>query len=1029
MKARQYTLQDGLAGMLVEDICQDRRGLLWIATADGGVSRFDGETFESFRLSDGLPHLTVMTIAEDVEGRLWFGTLGGGLAAFDGPGFQVYTTADGLPSNEIIGLQPQADGSISVLTGAGIGRFADGECVDSTTEIGGRPIGRVHDMVTDSTGTTWLATRDRGIISLDGRCLSPVFAEGGTHHWVWQLAQDTSGHLWIASRHRKEEAVVGRYDPRSQHLDWIEVTTPLEAANIVIPGIRHVRLDDKGWLWMARRGVLVYDGQEWHPFTARCPDADFENARLTYEDREGNIWVGRYGGGLVFCPLAGVQGYGNADGLVHQRVRCLAEDQGGRIWIGTERGVACLQGEKIHWMRTRRAVSALAVDRGGVPWAGDWEGKVYKGGGPDLQEIAVLAEDARDRIVGLCVDPTGQLWVGTSNGRFGYIEQDRFVPLKERLPPQCRAMMPGSEGVLWIGTAGGSPALHYMDRAHRLHACDLDGLEGVSTVNAVCEHEGLLWVGTDSGLFSVDLQSRKVRRFTTDQGLPANCILSLGTDRQGRLWMGTSGGGALNRHVEAFHCIHLGESPPEREVHAILSDSQGRLWFGTAWGLTMYRPHQVPPGIVIRQFVEGRLREAPDAVSFPKDAAEMEVYFQGIRFRIDREPMLYSHRLVGHGPEAEWSEFTPASRASYRGLPVGEYRFEVRTCDPEGMVSEAAHLQVRVVPGTDSVGLRGPDPEPSSAARVSGHSPTIAGILSQLRRVAETDMTLLLRGETGTGKGLVAREVHELSPRRRQALVHVNCGSLTSALVESELFGHEQGAFTGAVRRKSGLFEQAHGGTLFLDEIGDLPAAGQQALLHILEDGLLRRVGGTKSVPVDVRVISATNRDLEKMVREEAFRSDLYYRLGAFPVVVPPLRDRREEIPLLAAHFAAEYARQLSSPVPTLSEEALGYLQQRSWPGNVRQLQHLMRRAVMLCEGETMEVTHVSLPVEVERGEPVPGRTEKQQIVEALQAAKGRIYGEHGAARLLGMKPERLRSRMRAHGLARAKQPSKPGDG
>ena len=1023
--ARQYTLQDGLAGMLVEDIYQDRRGLLWIATADGGVSRFDGETFESFQLSDGLPHLTVMTIAEDAEGRLWFGTLGGGLAAFDGRGFQVYTTEHGLPSDEILVLQPQADGSMGVLTGAGICRFADGECVDCTTETGGRPIGRVHDMVTDSTGTTWLATRDRGIISLDGRCLSPVFDKGGVHHWAWKLALDSSGHLWIASRHGKEGALVGRYDPRSQHLDWIEVSAPLEVAQIVTPGIRHVRLDDKGWLWIARRGVLVYDGQEWHPFSARFADADFQNTRLTYEDRDGNIWVGSYGGGLVFCQVDRVRRYTQADGLPHHRVRSLAEDPAGRIWIGTGRGVACLQGEKIHSMGTSRAISALAVDRRGVLWAGDWGGRVYRGGSTDLEEIAVLAEDAEDRIAGLCVDPTGRLWVGTSHGRLGYMEQDRFVPL---LSLDCRAMVQGSEGVLWIGTAGGSPVLHYMDRAHRLHAWDPGGLEGVSKVGSVCEHEGLLWAGTVGGLCSVDPQSRKVRRYTTEQGLPANSILSLGTDRQGRLWIGTRGGVALKHHGGAFHSLHLGESTLEREVNAVLSDSQGRLWFGTGCGLTMYRPPPVPPGIVIRQSVEGRLLEAPEAVSFPRDAAEIEIHFQGIRFGIDRGPMLYSHRLAGHGPEGEWSEFTPAGRASYHDLPVGEYRFEVRTCDPEGMASEAAQLQVRVVPGTDSETHRGPDPERQFPAdRVSDHSPTIAGILSQLRRVAEADMTVLLRGETGTGKGLVAREIHELSPRRRQALVHVNCGSLTSALVESELFGHEQGAFTGAVRRKIGLFEQAHGGTLFLDEIGDLPSAGQQALLHILEDGLLRRVGGTKSVAVDVRVIAATNRDLEKMVREETFRSDLYYRLGAFPVVVPPLRDRREEIPALAAHFAAEYARQVSSPLPTLSEEALGYLQQRSWPGNVRQLEHLMRRAVMLCEGETMEVTHVSLTAEEEKGEPQ--RAEKEQIMEALEATKGRIYGEHGAAKLLGMNPERLRSRMRSHGLVRAKKPSKPREG
>ena len=232
MGARHYSLGDGLAGMRVEDLCQDRRGLLWIATADGGVNRFDGELFESFGLSHGLPHLTVMSIVEDGAGRLWFGTLGGGLAAFDGREFQVYTTEHGLPSNEIMALQPQADGSMHVLTGAGVGRFDGGRCVECTTEIGGRPIGRVHDMVTDSAGPTWLAARALGIISLDGRCMSPVFAPGGAHNWAWSLARDASGHLWIASRHRNGEAVVGRYDPRSEHLDFVDVGVPAEAAPV-----------------------------------------------------------------------------------------------------------------------------------------------------------------------------------------------------------------------------------------------------------------------------------------------------------------------------------------------------------------------------------------------------------------------------------------------------------------------------------------------------------------------------------------------------------------------------------------------------------------------------------------------------------------------------------------------------------------------------------------------------------------------------------------------------------------------------
>ena len=154
-------------------------------------------------------------------------------------------------------------------------------------------------------GTTWLATRTLGIISLDGRCLSPVFAEGGAYNWAWKLAEDASGLLWIASRHRKKDAVVGRYDPQRRHLDLVEVDAPSEVAEIVVPGIRHLRLDDRGWLWMVRRGVLVYDGKEWHPFSARFPDADFFNTRLSYENREGNIWIGSYGGGFVFCSRVG----------------------------------------------------------------------------------------------------------------------------------------------------------------------------------------------------------------------------------------------------------------------------------------------------------------------------------------------------------------------------------------------------------------------------------------------------------------------------------------------------------------------------------------------------------------------------------------------------------------------------------------------------------------------------------------------------------------------------------------------------
>ncbi len=369
----QYTISDGLAGIQVEDVYQDRRGLVWIATADGGVSRFDGSRFETFGLADGLPHPTVMAIAEDKDGRLWFGTFGGGLAAFDERGFQVYTTEHGLPSNEIVGLQPQADGSIRVLTSAGFGLFAEGQCIESTTAIEGQPIGRVYDMATDSAGTTWLATKDRGVISLDGRHLS-LDDRGGAFQWAWKFAQDASGCLWTAFC-RGSRVALSRYDPSRQRLDLIDLSAELGEPQSKRFGARHIRIDDKGWLWVARaRGLVVYDEQEWHTCWECSPGINLrDNVRLTYEDREGNIWVGLAERGLVFCDPLHLQVYTEAEGLPDRNIRCLAEDGAGRLWIGTPKGLACLENDRIrptgtdygsgHWGWTDKGRSGLEAKK------------------------------------------------------------------------------------------------------------------------------------------------------------------------------------------------------------------------------------------------------------------------------------------------------------------------------------------------------------------------------------------------------------------------------------------------------------------------------------------------------------------------------------------------------------------------------------------------------------------------------------------------------------------------------------------
>ena len=1028
----QYTVFDGLAGMHVEDIYQDRQGFLWIATADGGVSRFDSARFDTFGLKDGLPNLTVMAIAEDADGRLLFGTFGGGIAAYDGRGFQVYTTEHGLPSNEIVGLQVQPDGSILTLTGAGVAWFAEGRCIRSITEVGGQPLGRVHDMATDAAGTTWLATVSRGILSLDGRCIG---LDEGAGQWPWKFAQDPSGHLWITFHYTGRGVLIGRYDPQDQHLEFTNVGMGDEG--VVQHGTRHVRTDERGWLWLTHCGVMVHDGEEWQSFSASLPDIDFSGTRLTYEDREGNIWIGLWGGGLIFCDPTSIRRYTEADGLPDREIRCLGEDREGQMWIGTMGGMACMEEGQIRPVKTGEIVSAIVVDGLGQVWSGGNAGKVYKWEGQTPQAISVAEETHPEEIAGLCEDGQGRIWVGTSESRFGWIEENRFIPLECGTALQGQdgvfwvgALLQDEDGVFWLGSYGIVPALYCYEDG-RFRPADIAEAESIAYVYVLWEYQNTLWVGTAKGLFTLDLSSRQVRHFTAEQfGLSANGILALTADSQGNIWMGTSGGGALRYDGQTFQSIRLGPSALENKVEAVLCDHRGRLWFGTRAGLVAYQPGHTPPRLVIREVMAGTLLAAPEAVSCPESTPEIRIHFQGISFRTGTGQMRYSHRLLGHGPTESWSAFTAASTVAYSALPVGEYGFEVRTMDRDGLLSEVASVEIRVLPDAKTERIHALE----SVLRATDHvvhsqSWAMRQVMEQTVRVAETAMTVLVLGETGTGKGLLAQTIHETSTRRQRPFIRVNCGALPAGLVESELFGHEKGAFTGADSRQLGRFELADGGTLFLDEIGDLPLESQRVLLHILEENALTRVGGKQPVSVDVRVIAATNRDLRQAIQEGTFREDLFYRLSVFTLELPPLRQRQEDIPALAAHFAERYAQHLRRLVPTLDEGVVAHLQGYSWPGNVRELEHLINRAVLLCEDGVIRVGDLLLPSVGRRtGDAMPpapaageGLDEKQQLVEALQATNWMIYGERGAARLLGMNPEKLRYRMRKYGLRRPK--------
>ncbi len=306
---------------------------------------------------------------------------------------------------------------------------------------------------------------------------------------------------------------------------------------------------------------------------------------------------------------------------------------------------------------------------------------------------------------------------------------------------------------------------------------------------------------------------------------------------------------------------------------------------------------------------------------------------------------------------------------------------------------------------------------------IIGQSPALTAVLDNVRRVAPTDSTVLITGETGTGKELIARALHSNSRRKEKPLIKINCAALPPGLVESELFGHEKGAFTGAIARRVGRFELADGGTLFLDEIGDLPLETQAKLLRVLQEREIERVGGSVSLRVDVRIIAATNRDLKNAVSDKTFREDLYYRISVFPIELPPLRERTEDIPLLAQYLLEKFAARIARRIDVIEPATLRRLMAYPWPGNVRELQNVLERAVILSNGPTLQVDAEVLgqPGAGPAGEPSAALedVERNHIRAVLDRTKWVIDGPRGAADVLGLHPNTLRSRLKKLGISR----------
>ena len=1037
---QSFCVRDGLSSASINSVLQDRRGDLWMVTSGGGVCRFDGGQFTNFTTRDGLASTTLWSILEDRNGHLWFGTDDQGVSCYDGQRFVNFTTEDGLAGNGIGAIFEDRDGHLWFTTGylfgtlkAGMSRFDGSEFTTFTTRDG-LADDQILSIAQDRAGHLWFGSLGAGGSRFDGSEFTTFTTRDGlAGDTVTAILEDRRGYLWFATGWLETgKGGVSCFDGE-------QFTTFTTRDGLADDDILSIAEDQGGRLWFGTygQGVSCFDGSEFTTFTTQDGLAGNQIWSI-FEDRQGHLWFGTQGGGLSRYDGAHCASFTMGDGLADNGVMCIHEDREGGVWFGTWRGACHHDGVGFFCCEelAERNVQTILEDCEGRLWFGtaDGEGAICGVGGKrgsgfaqtDLQFTSFTLRDglAGDSVFAIAEDRNGHLWFGCGGlDQGGICRYDgntffRFTSQESLAGKHVNAILEDRSGRIWVASWGGGVSCYDGERCINFTA--RDGLAWDSILAIAEDRDGNFWFGTfGHGVSRYD--GEQFATFTARDGLPSNTITSIIEDDQGHLWFGTYGGGVSRYDGLVFQSFSREDGLIHDAVQDLHQDSCGNIWVATEGGVTRYRPWHTPPSVQVTDLVADRRYRADQGIHLPASQRVITFKFQGCSFTTAPGQMAFVYRLEGHDPDwlvaySPWVE--------YQDLELGTYTFHVRAVDRDLNYSEIASVALTIEPDPRLEALTRALSASGSEGEFIGGSDALLQVQHRLAEVAPTDLTILILGETGAGKGLAARTVHRLSRVGDGPFIQVSCGAIPQGLVESELFGHERGAFTGAVSRKLGKVELAAGGTLFLDEIGDLALEAQGKLLRLLEERTFERVGGTKTLVADARVVAATNRDLRKMVAEERFREDLYFRLRPFPVWLPPLRERREDIELLALCFMERMAAHLSKPIERLSPEAMCALQAYDWPGNVRELEHVVQRAVIVCPGPVVRGQDIFL--EPDRMDADPSAEtlpleehERRYIQEVLEKSDWVVSGKKGAATLLGLRESTLRSRMKKLGIER----------
>lgn len=984
---RRWTVRDGIPDAKIETIYADQAGAIWIGMHDGGIARFcNGTIGDVFNRQSGLGSNAIFSILEDRDGLLWVGT-GNGLSIYDGKRFTVVDGTQGLAflwgsyqdESGVLwfGLdrrpgEPPAvcrwDGSLSIVN------------LSKDKDLVGQSI---HCVGGDGAGHVWFGGW-YGVYVYDGEFraveLPGEVQDAQGLHW-------SSGNLWISS-------MSGMWRMRGDSVTRIDIEKSVqEGAHY------NIASDGNGRLWSPTLDgrLICYEegrGRRVHQFPFNAGNA----ACLFHDD---SLFVGTYGGGLYqLAPHSNGRRYSGSKPPISSSMRSIAWTTDGIFMATKSRGLCMAVGNEVEFVDASPLADVehmcMIADCSGNLWVSVRGGRllVYSVGHVRMLAGAKPLEGASIRAIEQ--DGSGRIWFASGLGYgIGWYEQGKTgVFTVGQAPSSVQAMATAPDGTLWVGSNNLSdwPGLARFDGEQFVHE---PGPRDVP-IRALCfDENGWLWIGTPEGLY-VRTGRGIEPRLTLHDALPCLIITSIVADG-GRLYIGTEGGGMLLYDIELnFHVVSSHDDPDADIINQVHKDPEGCIRLATEAGLYVLAPVCRTVDLVVSYMLAG----APMGLAGEK--IHLSEYVDLV-FEVTAPAAAYRYRLRGH--EVHWQR-TETPRIAYNDLPRGEYVFEVQAFDDQLNRSALYSCQVSIAALVQQPGIRPLIGDPKRTAHLMGH----------LADIARSDVGVLIFGETGTGKSDLANIIHGLSVRTSNPFYIVNCGAFPSGLIDSELFGHEKGSFTGALQQKLGYFELSDGGTLFLDEVGDLPLELQARLLIVLQDKWITRVGGRKRLPVDVRIIAATNKDLSTEIAEGRFREDLYMRLKVFELKISPLRERPDDIPYLVDHFLRHYAHEHKVVKPSLSDDVWEHLIGYSWKGNVRDLQHYLQRAIIKGHGaDHIGMEHFDFVDEgVSDDELIPPtlpldqeieQLRRRRFVEALEETHGNLKQ---AASLLGMKPPNL---------------------